>query len=317
MGERKVLSKYYPPDFDPSKLPRIQKKRQNDDAVRFMLPMSVRCETCGEFMGTGLKFNARKADTGDTYLGIRIFRFIMRCKGCPASFAILTDPKNGDYQCESGVRRNFEPWNETEKAESEAKRLREEQDKDAVQALENRTKDTKAHMDELDDLQAIINENAKRAKLGVVDQILKHRSRSLQTQDEILGSKADILLNQSKHATSTANESNSVENPLSYVKLDPPLLEKPKSSKSSIFHGTQVNVRIKKKIKKRPLHENVVTEVEPSCGKIPEKPKTPNHVPLGSGPSDVRKTQASNSTHVGPVAGLLNYNWSSSSSEER
>lgn len=171
MGERKVQTKYYPPDFDPSNLPRIRKKRENDDAVRFMLPMSVRCETCGEFMGTGLKFNARKSNSGDDYLGIRIFRFSMKCKGCPSTFIIRTDPKNSDYSCESGVRRNYEPWKDAKKVEQEGNDERNRQDQDSIQALENKTMDAKEQMEELDALDDIKAANAKRARVNV-DQVL-------------------------------------------------------------------------------------------------------------------------------------------------
>ena len=41
MGERKVLNKYIPPDFDPSLVPRIKKKKDKLVEVRMMIPFSM------------------------------------------------------------------------------------------------------------------------------------------------------------------------------------------------------------------------------------------------------------------------------------
>lgn len=78
MGERKVLNKYYPPDFDPAKLPKGKRQDRNEMKVRMMLPMSVRCRTCGNFMYKGTKFNTRKEDVeGETYLGIQVIGILV------------------------------------------------------------------------------------------------------------------------------------------------------------------------------------------------------------------------------------------------
>jgi hypothetical protein len=98
MGERKVLNKYIPPDFDPAKVPRGKRPADGQIKVRMMLPMSICCQTCGNFISKGTKFNSRKEDAkGETYLGLRIFRFYFRCPRCSGEIAMKTDPERSDY----------------------------------------------------------------------------------------------------------------------------------------------------------------------------------------------------------------------------
>ena len=175
MGERKVINKYYPPDFDPSKL---RRERRPKDAskqikVRMMLPFSLRCGTCGNYIYQGTKFNSRKEDVeGETYLGLRIYRFYFRCPRCASEITMKTDPKNSDYVCELGATRNFEPHREEARQEEDAKRKREEEeDGDAMKALENRALDSKREMEELHALDEIKSANSRNAKLGTRDVI--------------------------------------------------------------------------------------------------------------------------------------------------
>lgn len=50
MSERKVLNKYYPPDYDPSKVPKSKVKRNATFEIRLMAPCNMRCTTCGEYI---------------------------------------------------------------------------------------------------------------------------------------------------------------------------------------------------------------------------------------------------------------------------
>ena len=70
-----------------------------------MIPFSLQCIKCGEYMYRGKKFNSRKEDViGDDYLGIKKYRFYIKCCVCNNEIAFKTDPKNQDYVCESGLR---------------------------------------------------------------------------------------------------------------------------------------------------------------------------------------------------------------------
>ena len=117
MGERKVLVKYFPPDFDPTLVPKGKKFDPNKQIeTRMMLPFSIQCNTCGEYMYRGKKFNSRKEDIqGETYKGIRLFRFYIKCITCSTEITFRTDPENMDYAMETGAKRMFEVWKEQEK----------------------------------------------------------------------------------------------------------------------------------------------------------------------------------------------------------
>ena len=170
MGERKVLNKYIPPDFDPSKIPRSKKKdgAKTQSKIRMMLPMSICCNTCGNYITKGTKFNARKEDAiGEEYLGLKVFRFYFRCSRCSAEIAMKTDPKNADYVVEAGAKRNFEPWREKDaaQAENDAEREREEAG-DTMKQLENRTKESKREMDITAALDEMRSLNARQADVA-------------------------------------------------------------------------------------------------------------------------------------------------------
>ncbi|XP_026306473.1 splicing factor YJU2 [Piliocolobus tephrosceles] len=92
MSERKVLNKYYPPDFDPSKIPKLKLPKDRQYVVRLMAPFNMRCKTCGEYIYKGKKFNARKETVqNEVYLGLPIFRFYIKCTRCLAEITFKVD----------------------------------------------------------------------------------------------------------------------------------------------------------------------------------------------------------------------------------
>jgi hypothetical protein len=178
MSERKVLTKYYPPDFDPSAIGRtpkhLRQKGPKVITVRLMAPFSMKCTSCGEYIYRGRKFNARKESLEEKYLNIPIYRFYIRCTRCSGEITFRTDPKNMDYECEKGAKRNFEVWrdakddkyNETEeqtldRLEREENEEAEQLERDKMAELEEKMKDSKREMAIADALDEIRTRNAR------------------------------------------------------------------------------------------------------------------------------------------------------------
>ena len=178
MSERKVLSKYYPPEFDPSKITRTPKHLRPTGpklmTVRLMAPYSMKCTSCGEYIYKGRKFNARKETTDEKYINIAIYRFYIRCTRCSSEITFKTDPKNMDYTAERGAKRNFESWRDPTSAElkeTDDERLdrleREEAEeadnaeRNAMEELEAKMEDSKREMQVADALDEIRTRNAR------------------------------------------------------------------------------------------------------------------------------------------------------------
>ncbi|KAI5793517.1 CWC16 protein [Pyronema domesticum] len=172
MSERKVLQKYFPPDFDPSKITRSKAPKSagpKQQTVRLMAPFSMKCLTCGEFIYKGRKFNARKENSMEKYYNISIFRFYIRCTRCSSEITFKTDPKNMDYTCEKGAVRNFEPWREEggkeETEEERLDRMEKEEEESAMEKLEIKTLDSKREMQIADALDEIRTRNARNERV--------------------------------------------------------------------------------------------------------------------------------------------------------
>ncbi|PWN26822.1 DUF572-domain-containing protein [Jaminaea rosea] len=218
MAERKVLSKYYPPDFDPSKIKRVKRPQGGQIVVRLMAPFSMRCNSCGEYIYKGRKFNARKETVqGQDYYGIRIFRFYIKCTRCSAEITFKTDPRNTDYVAEHGASRNYEPWKEGKEQDeadgqayddddddplahfAEEERLREleaqgksredaaakmvEEGADPMALLEARQRESKREMEMEDNLRDIRSRNAKMDRVDAGD-IMDRLTQKRAARDE-------------------------------------------------------------------------------------------------------------------------------------
>ncbi|ORX42500.1 DUF572-domain-containing protein [Piromyces finnis] len=188
MSERKVLNKYFPPDFDPSKIPKRVKKKNEQHKVRLMAPFSMHCVACGNWIAKSTKFNARKETVeGEMYLTIKIYRFYIRCPRCSAEITFKTDPKNADYVCEHGALRNFDSSREERILGEEKKLERQQQEENnPMKALENRTLESKKEMDILDALDEIRTKNARTERIDIDEVNDKLLKRQQKTEEELL-----------------------------------------------------------------------------------------------------------------------------------
>uniref|UniRef100_A0A8W7P6Y1 Splicing factor YJU2 n=1 Tax=Anopheles coluzzii TaxID=1518534 RepID=A0A8W7P6Y1_ANOCL len=189
MSERKVLNKYYPPDFDPSKIPRVKLPKNRQYTVRLMAPFNMRCVTCGEYIYKGKKFNARKEDVeNEDYLGIRIYRFYIKCTRCLQEISFKTDPRNTDYEIEAGATRNFMALKlAEEQARREEEEAREEEATNPMKLLENRTQQSRNEIELLESLEELRDLNRRQQDIDY-DSMLQQfdRSESIREREERL-----------------------------------------------------------------------------------------------------------------------------------
>ncbi|XP_063380392.1 splicing factor YJU2 [Cydia fagiglandana] len=198
MSERKVLNKYYPPDFDPSKIPRMKLAKNRQYTVRLMAPFNMRCATCGEYIYKGKKFNARKEDVeNEDYLGIRIYRFYIKCTRCLQEISFKTDPKNTDYEIEAGATRNFMALKlAEEQAKREEEEQKEEEANNPMKLLEYRTEQSRQEIERLEGLEELKELNRRQQAVdyeGMLQQYApesadKRRAREEKEDDDFIKS---------------------------------------------------------------------------------------------------------------------------------
>ncbi|CAK8683245.1 unnamed protein product [Clavelina lepadiformis] len=178
MSERKVLNKYYPPDYDPSKIPKLKRAKDRQYVIRVMAPFNMRCKTCGNYIYKGTKFNARMETVQDeNFLGLRIYRFYIKCTKCVAEITFKTDPENMDYSMEHGATRNFEAEKLIDQEEKRLQAKREADEANPMKMLEIRTRDSKREMEMMESLEELRELNQRHAGIDY-DGMLRNRQET-------------------------------------------------------------------------------------------------------------------------------------------
>ncbi|XP_067615854.1 splicing factor YJU2 [Eurosta solidaginis] len=261
MSERKVLNKYYPPDFDPSKIPRMKLAKNRQYTVRLMAPFNMRCKTCGEYIYKGKKFNARKEDVeNETYLGIRIYRFYIKCTRCLQEISFKTDPKNTDYEIEAGATRNFMALKlAEEQAIRQIEEEREEEANNPMKLLENRTQQSRNEIEMLESLEELRDLNRRQHHVDYETMLRQYNNTESEQERIKREEKEDDDLVRSIHfKNSKAGVKVIAEEIIEDVKEDSSLTEKSKSDESDIegsahysknkFSGLKSSTLVKRKI---------------------------------------------------------------------
>lgn len=170
MAERKVINKYYPADFDPSKIKRIKRKvgeLGKPQISRIMLPITVHCNKCSEYIYAGKKFNARKETCAEKYLTLSIYRFIFKCPVCLNEIVLRTDPQHNNYLIECGATKSHDTTHDKlnqQQAEYDA-RIESEKN-DVLLSLENKQAAQLRYNEQLNELQDIVDSNTQRQMIS-------------------------------------------------------------------------------------------------------------------------------------------------------
>lgn len=151
-----------------------------------MAPFNMRCVTCGEYIYKGKKFNARKEDVEDqTYLGIRIYRFYIKCTRCLQEISFKTDPQNTDYEIEAGATRNFMALKlAEEQARREEEELREEEASNPMKLLENRTEQSRNEIELLESLEELRDLNRRQQTVNYEEMLMQYNTEETERERE-------------------------------------------------------------------------------------------------------------------------------------
>lgn len=196
MGDDNVMNQYYPPDFDPAKMLPVKAFRPKRTpgprqmSIRMMMPFTMRCSNCEEYMYIATKFNSKcEKIQGTTALGLNAYRFFGDCKHCKKEFSFRTDPEHSDYVLESGGTRTYEAFKDADFAQAEVAKAKALEAENETVALENKIYDTAEEMrriEELGELRSINKREAKRHQVidDAIEKIIAEATASQSLIDE-------------------------------------------------------------------------------------------------------------------------------------
>ncbi|CAA7049595.1 unnamed protein product [Microthlaspi erraticum] len=201
-----------------------------------MVPFRIRCNTCGNYISEGTKFNSREEEViGETYLGIKLHRFYIKCTNCCAELTLKTDPQNSSYVVESGATRCYH--HHEEEAEKQV-----EESGDVMSSLEKRALVSKREID----VMAAISELKSRRMSVSVDSMLEALSR----REEVAKDEEAVLVKSIRFG----KQRRIAEEETDEKKMDD---KKPKSKRlacgKSLIQISSARIITKKKMKKTSL----------------------------------------------------------------
>lgn len=283
MSERKAINKWYPPDYDPSKLPKKKKSTNpNINRVRLMVPFSMKCVLCNEYIAAHRKFNARKETTDEKYMGVKIIHFHIKCPRCNGQLVFRTDPKTSGFEPVSGVVRNYvsSKQKDVQPQETEDEMLerleRQERENQEYQELKHKRKNNPFWRSQdplagngttLDSLEEKLLEQQKEQQMH--DQLTFLQAKAMQLQKSG-GADAAILRAQEK----LASEKHLLDQEPDSISKRPKLLDQDQSEpvpKLNVLGKIKVNLNNLKNLK------NLKTSKSP---KSPDQSETPIKVEL-------------------------------------
>lgn len=116
-------------------------------------------------------------------MGIRIYRFYIKCTRCLQEISFKTDPRNTDYEIEEGATRNFMALKlaqEQEKREVDAEK--EEEATNPMKLLENRTQQSKQEIELMESLEELRDLNRRQGNVDYDSMLLKYNPTELKEQ---------------------------------------------------------------------------------------------------------------------------------------